>query len=183
MAQASEDQDLERLRYPVGRFEYDPQTTPYKRSVWLTAVESLPQNLREAVTGLSDQQLDTPYRDGGWTVRQVVHHVADSHMNAYVRTKLALTEASPAIKTYDEKLWAELPDSRLSVEVSLGLLDALHGRWMVLLRSMKEEAYARMWKHPEHGERTLDYLLQLYAWHSRHHCGHVRSLRERMHWV
>ena len=180
MAQA--EQDLEQLKYPVGRFTYDPQTTPYKRSIWLTSVEQLPAEMKEAVTGLSDEQLDTPYREGGWTIRQVVHHVADSHMNAYVRVKLALTETSPAIKTYDEKLWAELPDSRLSVEVSLGLLEMLHARWMVLLRTMKEEAYARRWRHPEHGERTLDYLLQLYAWHSRHHVGHVRSLRERMRW-
>jgi len=180
MAQAS--QDLEALKYPVGRFGYDPQTTPYKRSVWLTAVESLPAEMKEAVAGLSDEQLDTPYREGGWTVRQVVHHVADSHMNAYVRLKLALTEESPAIKPYEEKLWAELPDSRLSVEVSLALLEMLHARWLVLLRSMNEDAYARTWRHPEHGERTLDYLLQLYAWHSRHHVGHVRSLRERMRW-
>lgn len=180
MAEAAS--DLESLKYPVGRFTYDAQPTPYKRSIWLTTIESLPAAMKEAVAGLSDQQLDTPYREGGWTVRQVVHHVADSHMNAYVRLKLALTETSPQIKSYDEKLWAELPDSRLSVEVSLGLLEKLHARWIVLMRSMKEEAFARKWRHPEQGERTLDFLLQLYAWHSRHHVGHVRSLRERNRW-
>ena len=180
MSQAAE--DLEALRYPVGRFEHDPASTPRKRSVWLTSIESLPQTLRELVSGLSEDQLDTPYREGGWTVRQVVHHVADSHMNAYVRLKLALTEDEPRIKPYDEKLWAELPDSRLSVEVSLGLLDGLHARWTVLLRSMKDDAFARRWQHPEHGVRDLDYLLQLYAWHSRHHAGHIRSLRERSGW-
>ena len=173
---------LEALKYPVGRFEYDKQPTPHKRSMWLTSVEALPANMREAVSGLSDGQLDTPYREGGWTIRQVVHHVADSHMNAYVRLKLALTEREPAIKPYEEALWAELPDSRLSVEVSLELIDALHARWIVLLRSMRDEAFARTWKHPEHGIRDLDFLLQLYAWHSRHHVGHVRSLRERMRW-
>ena len=174
--------DLETLRYPVGRFTYDPESSALKRSVWLTSIESLPQTLRELVGGLSEQQLDTPYREGGWTVRQVVHHVADSHMNAYVRVKLALTEDNPTVKPYDEKLWAELPDSRLSVEVSLGLIDALHARWVVLLRSMKEDAFRRTWRHPEHGERDLDYLVQLYAWHSRHHCGHIRALRERSGW-
>ena len=174
--------DLETQRYPVGRFQLDSQSTPYKRSIWLTSIESLPQALRDAVTGLTEEQLDTPYREGGWTVRQVVHHVADSHTNAYVRTKLALTEDSPSIKPYDEKLWAELPDSRLSVEVSLALLDSLHARWAVLLRSLKDDAFARTWVHPEHGTRDLDYLVQLYAWHSRHHVGHVRSLRERMRW-
>ena len=174
--------DLESLKYPEGRFEYDSRADQQKRSMWLTSIDMLPTRMREAVTGLSDTQLDTPYREGGWTVRQVVHHVADSHMNAYVRLKLALTEEAPAIKPYDEKLWAELPDSRLSVEVSLELIDALHARWGVLLRSMKPETFARTWLHPEHGLRNLDFLLQLYAWHSRHHVGHVRSLRQRMNW-
>jgi len=174
--------ELEVLKYPVGRFQYDKEPTANKRSMWLTTIEALPASMREAVAGLSDEQLDTPYRQDGWTVRQVVHHVADSHMNAYVRLKLALTETEPAIKPYEEALWAELPDSRLSVEVSLELLDALHARWTVLLRSMRDDAFARTWKHPEHGVRDLDFLLQLYAWHSRHHVGHVRSLRERMHW-
>ena len=175
-------QDLEALRYPVGRFELDPASSQEKRSVWLSTMETLPREMRDAVSGLSEEQLDTPYRPGGWTVRQVVHHVADSHMNAYVRLKLALTEDSPQIKPYDEKLWAELPDSSLSVEISLALLEALHARWSVLLRSMKPDAFARTWQHPEHGVRDLDYLVQLYAWHSRHHLGHVRSLRERMRW-
>ena len=174
--------ELEDQRYPVGRFEHDTQSTPYKRSMWLTSIDALPGEMRDAVNGLSEEQIDTPYREGGWTVRQVVHHVADSHINAYVRLKLALTEDSPAIKAYDEKLWAELPDSRLSIEVSLALLDALHARWGVLLRSLKQASFERTWIHPEHGVRTLDFLVQLYAWHSRHHVGHVRSLRERMRW-
>ena len=180
MAQAAS--DLEAQRYPIGRFEHDPQPTPYKRSMWITSIDALPGAMRDAVAGLSEDQLDTPYREGGWTVRQLVHHVADSHMNAYVRLKLALTEDAPAIKAYNEKLWAELPDSRLSIEVSLALIDALHARWGVLLRSMKEAAFARTWLHPEHGARDIDFLVQLYAWHSRHHVAHVRSLRERMRW-
>ena len=174
--------DLEALRYPVGRFELDRASSPQKRAAWVTTIESLPRHMRDAVSGLSEDQLDTPYRPGGWTVRQVVHHVADSHMNAYVRLKLALTEDAPAIKPYDEKRWAELPDSGLPIDVSLALLEALHARWSVLLRALRDDTFARRWKHPEHGERDLDYLVQLYAWHSRHHVGHVRSLRDRMGW-
>lgn len=180
MAEAS--QDLERLRYPVGRFEYDTNGTAEKRAAWIAEIAALPANLRAAVRGLGDAQLDTPYRDGGWSVRQVVHHLADSHINAYVRFKLALTERAPAIKAYEEHLWAELPDSRLPVDVSLALIDALHTRWATLLDSMRDEAFARTWIHPEHGVRDLDFLVQLYAWHSRHHVAHVRSVRERRSW-
>lgn len=175
-------QDLETLRYPIGRFRIDGESSAEKRAAWIAAIEDLPRRLAEAVSGLDDARLDTPYRPGGWTVRQLVHHVADSHMNAYVRLKLALTEQAPAIKGYDEKLWAELPDSRLDVEISLALIDALHARWSVLLRSMKDETFRRQWLHPEHGARDLDFLVQLYAWHSRHHVAHVRALRERLDW-
>lgn len=175
-------QDLEALRYPIGRFLLDGAPTPEKRAGWIASIEELPARAREAVGGLNESRLDSPYRVGGWTVRQLVHHVADSHMNAYVRLKLALTETAPAVRGYDEKLWAELPDSRLPVEVSLSLLDSLHARWVALLRSMKDETFARTWLHPEHGPRDLDFLVQLYAWHSRHHVAHVRSLRERRGW-
>ena len=174
--------ELETLRYPVGRFVLDATPTSDKRAAWIATIEETPARMRDAVAGLSDTQLDTPYRRAGWTVRQVVHHVADSHINAYVRLKLALTEPAPAIKGYDEALWAELPDARLPVAVSLDLLDALHTRWSALFRSMKEEAFARQWLHPDHGARDLDFLLQLYSWHSRHHAAHIRSLRERMGW-
>lgn len=180
MAEAA--QDLERQRYPVGRFQPDGAATAAKRAQWIDQIAALPAHLRAAVAGLDDGRLDTPYREGGWTVRQLVHHVADSHLNAYVRLKLALTESAPAIKVYDEKLWAELPDAALPVEVSLALIDALHQRWVVLLRSMRDEAFARTWIHPEHGARDLDFLIQLYAWHSRHHVAHVNALRERRGW-
>lgn len=176
-------QDLETLRYPVGRFLLDRHPTPQKRDGWIAAIEALPTRMRKAVEDLDDGQLDTPYRPAGWTLRQVVHHVADSHLNAYVRLKLALTEDAPPIKGYDEKLWAELPDARLPVAISLDLLDALHARWTALLRSMTDDAFARRWVHPEHGPRDLDFLIQLYAWHSRHHVAHVSSLRERTGWV
>ena len=175
--------ELETLRYPIGRFRFDESPTPEKRALWIDAIANAPHALRDAVAGLSDAQLDSPYRPAGWSLRQVVHHVADSHVNAYVRLKLALTEERPAIKAYDEALWAELPDARLPVAVSLDLLDALHARWTLLLRSMTAEAFGRQWLHPEHGPRDLDFLVQLYAWHSRHHVAHVRSLRERMGWL
>ena len=181
MTQAT--QDLEALRYPVGRFLPESEPTPNERNAWIGTIEALPRRMREAVVGLDDARLDTPYRPGGWTLRQVVHHVADSHLNAYVRLKLALTEETPAIKGYDEKLWAELPDARLPVGVSLDLLDALHARWTTLLRSMTDDAFGRQWLHPEHGARDLDFLLQLYAWHSLHHVAHVSSLRERTGWI
>jgi hypothetical protein len=135
------------------------------------------------VHGLTDAQIDTPYRDGGWTVRQVVHHLPDSHVNAYVRFKLALTEDEPTIKTYDEAKWAELVDGRtLAIAPSLQLLEGLHARWVPLLRDMSEQQYARKLIHPDHGPRTLGWMLQLYEWHSRHHAAHVTRLRERMRW-
>lgn len=174
--------DLESLRYPLGRFQLDAEPTAGKRAEWIETIEALPRRLRDAVADLSDDQLGAQYRDAGWTLRQLVHHVADSHANAYIRLKLALTEERPVVRAYDEKRWAELPDARLPVEVSLVLLESLHARWVALLRSMKEETFSRVWLHPEHGPRDLDFLLQLYAWHSRHHVAHVVSLRERMGW-
>ncbi|HYJ80818.1 MAG TPA: bacillithiol transferase BstA [Longimicrobiaceae bacterium] len=170
-------------RYPVGRFDVEEAVTPERRAEWLRQVEEAPARLRAAVDGLSDEQLDTPYRDGGWTVRQVLHHLPDSHLNAYVRIKLGLTEEVPAIKTYEEGRWAELPDSRdTPPEVSLVLLEALHARWMVLLRALGQAEWARTFRHPEWGEMSLGKALAQYAWHGRHHVAHVTRLRERMGW-
>ena len=146
-------------------------------------IAETPARMREAVAGLSDAQLDTAYREDGWSVRQVVHHVPDSHLNAYVRLKLALTEDDPLIKPYDEGRWAQLEDSRdTPIEVSLSLLESLHARWIVLLRSLDENDFGRTFRHPDHGSVTLDWLVAMYAWHGRHHVAHITSLRERMNW-
>jgi uncharacterized damage-inducible protein DinB len=171
------------LRFPVGRFRFQAGASPAERRDWIDEVAALPARLREAVAGLSAEQWDTPYRPGGWTVRQVVHHLADSHLNAYCRFKLALTEAEPVIKPYDEAAWAELPDREVDPEVSLQLLDALHRRWVHLLRAMRPEGFVRTLSHPEQGRvLTLEAMLALYAWHGRHHVAHVTSLAERQGW-
>lgn len=164
------------LRYPIGRPEIMPELSAEQRTDLVRQIEEAPAQLRAAVEGLSEAKLDTPYREGGWTVRQVVHHVPDSHVNAYVRFRLALTEDDPTIKPYAEPAWAELADARtMAVEPSLRLLEALHERWVTLLRSMSPEQFARGFVHPEHGRRmTLDQTLQIYAWHGRHHTAHVR---------
>ena len=170
-------------RYPIGKFQPPERITAADRVTSIDAVAAVPAALRAAVRGLSDAQLDTPYRDGGWTVRQLVHHIPDSHMNAFIRFKLALTESDPAIKTYEEQLWAELPDVYATPpEVSLTLVDALHTRWVSLLRAMKEADFARAFRHPEWGLITLDRTLALYAWHGRHHIAHITELRKRQHW-
>jgi len=170
-------------RYPVGRFQRNVEATPERRSEWIEQIAQTPALLRAAVQGLTDAQLDTPYRDGGWTVRQLAHHVPDSHMNAYTRFKLGLTEDNPLIKTYDEALWAQLDDSRTTpVEASLTLLEVLHTRWVLLLRSLTDEQWSRTIQHPEWGSLPLGSLLALYAWHGRHHVAHVTALRERMGW-
>lgn len=171
-------------RYPIGKYERVKDVTPEMRGQAIGEIAVAPARLREAVIDLSEAQLETPYREGGWRVRQLVHHVADSHMNAYVRFKLALTETAPTIKPYEEKDWAELADAKtLPVTVSLGLLDALHERWVVLLRAMKETDFARTFVHPEHaGAQTVDWMLFLYAWHGRHHVAHVAALRKRKGW-
>lgn len=166
------------LRYPVGPFSVDADITPAKRTAWIRQIADAPAALRAAVTDLSPAQIDTPYRPGGWTGRQVVHHVADSHMNAFTRFRLALTEDNPTIKPYDESAWATLADSvGAPVEVSLVLLEALHTRWVTMLEAMTEEQFARPLVHPANGPMTIDRLLQLYAWHGRHHTAHVRVLR------
>jgi uncharacterized damage-inducible protein DinB len=170
-------------RYPAGRFSFDDHPTRDKRDHWIRAIAETPAALRRAVDGLSEAQLDTPYRPGGWTVRQLVHHVPDSHMNAYVRFKLALTEDTPTIRPYDEAAWALLPDTgRTPVHTSLTLLEALHRRWVTLLESLGDEHFARTLVHPDRGTVTADWLLQLYAWHGRHHTTHVTALREREGW-
>lgn len=171
--------DLEELRYPIGRFD---ASAAGPRSQQIETVGQLPDRLRAAVEGLDDAQIDTPYREGGWTVRQLVHHVADSHANAYIRFKLALTEDNPTIKAYDEAAWAKLPDSRMPVEVSLTFVAAVHARLIQLLESMSDADYEKTFRHPERGMVTLANNLALYAWHSRHHTAHITRLRERMGW-
>jgi hypothetical protein len=170
-------------RFPIGKFHYDGPPTEEQRVHLIAAIEQTPANLRAAVAGLSPQQLDTPYRDGGWTVRQVTHHVPDSHMNAYVRFKLALTEDDPTIKPYAEDRWAQLADTQSTpVEVSLALLDSLHIRWVQLMRSLKPEDWKRTFRHPELGSVPLEKNLVLYAWHGKHHVAHVTELRKKMGW-
>lgn len=171
------------LRYPIGKFHYEGSPSPDQKKKFLDEIAQTPANLRAAVKGLSDQQLDTPYRPDGWTMRQVAHHVPDSHMNAYVRFKLALTEDDPTIKPYAEDKWAQLADTQTTpLEVSLTLLENLHTRWMILLRSLKEEDWKRTFRHPEMGLVTLEKSLALYAWHGRHHVAHITNLRERNSW-
>ncbi len=174
--------DLEALRYPAGRFQAAGPYGPEERAGQIAELRVLPERLRAAVRGLNDAQLDTPYREGGWTVRQVVHHLADSHANSYVRFKLALTEDWPTVKAYDEAAWARLKDSRMPIGPSLDLVTGIHGRLVALLESMAEEDFARGFNHPERGRVTLAENLALYAWHSRHHTAHITGLRGRMGW-
>lgn len=171
-------------RYPVGKFAVEGEITPSRREEWISQIAEAPGQLRAAVHGLTEAQFNTPYREGGWTVRQVTHHIPDSHLNAYVRFKLALTEDNPTIKPYQEARWAELPDTRgTGIGVSLMLLEALHRRWVVLLRAMGEADWSRTFFHPEHQKALrLDWILAMYAWHGRHHVAHIATLRERMGW-
>jgi len=171
------------LRYPIGELPPPSAVNSVDRASAIDVIAALPDEIRHAVRNLSSSQLDTPYRPGGWTVRQVVHHMADSHLNAYVRMKLALTEETPTISPYDEKIWASLPDSTLPVEISLNLLDSLHARWAALYRSLAPADFSRTFRHPElDGLQTLDRQLQSYSWHSRHHVAHIARLREREGW-
>jgi uncharacterized damage-inducible protein DinB len=170
-------------RFPIGKFARPGNVSDADRARSLAAVAALPGEMAAAVAGLTDAQLDTPYRPGGWTVRQVVHHVADSHLNAYTRFRLALTETNPTIKPYAEAAWAELPDARTQpVDVSLALLASLHQRWSVLLTSLSAEHFSRPLTHPESGPQTLDTMLALYDWHGRHHTAHITELRKREGW-
>jgi uncharacterized damage-inducible protein DinB len=173
----------DKIRYPVGDFGVDAEVTVSKRRQWLRQMAEMPEGLAAALSGLDDRQLGTPYREGGWTPRQVVHHLADAHVNGYVRFKLALTEDLPPIKTYEEALWAETADGREApVEVSLRLLAALHQRWMILLESLSEPQFARAFSHPERGLMTIDKAIQLYAWHGVHHTAHITGFRARQGW-
>ena len=165
-------------RFPIGPFARPGKVTSAQRVALIERIASLPTRLRAAVAGLTETQLDTPYRVDGWTLRQVVHHVADSHMNAFIRTKLGVTEDRPTIKPYAEAAWAELPDSRgMPIGGSLELLAGLHQRWVVLLRGLPEAAFARTILHPESGELSIDVLVALYAWHGDHHLAHITSLQ------
>ena len=172
------------LRYPIGKYEWPATVTDGDRREWIAAIATAPAALREAILGLSEEQIATPYRPGGWTVRQVVHHLPDSHLNAYTRFKLALTEDEPVIKPYDEARWAELADTHtVPVATSLKLLEALHARWVALLAAMSGAEYGRTFRHPQHGRvLRLDQMLGLYAWHGRHHVAHVTRLRDREGW-
>ena len=172
----------EDLRYPIGKFDSNIEVTPETRKNFIQTIGELPKKIREAVHNLSDEQLDTPYRPEGWTVRQLVHHIADSHLNSICRFKLALTEDTPTIRPYFEDRWAELSDSRMPVEISLKLIEAVHARWVNLLESMTDEDFQRKLNHPESGEWILEKMLGLYAWHSLHHTAHVTNLRERNGW-
>lgn len=174
---------MENLSYPIGKYEAQPFSEKQLQQ-WLIDIQFLPQHLENAVLNLDEAQLDTPYRPDGWTVKQLIHHVADSHMNAYIRFKLGLTEQNPTIKPYEEKLWAEMADTKnLPINVSLTLLHSLHARWVEVLKSIEDAQWERTVVHPEHGRQmTLWFLLGMYAWHSRHHTAHITALRERMKW-
>lgn len=170
-------------RYPIGPFQAPASVSAAEREAWIRQIEQLPGMLVRAVDGLNEDQLDTPYRDGGWTLRQVVHHLPDSHMNAYVRFRLALTEDAPRIKPYRESRWAELADARSApVDPSLELTAALHERWVILLRALSSDDWARHFEHPDSGPFPLTRALAMYAWHGRHHLAHITSLREREGW-
>ena len=174
---------IDEIRFPVGDFVIDPAITAEKRKTWIQQIQDAPTKLRGALLGLSEDQINTRYREGGWTLKQVVHHLADAQMNGFIRFKLAMTEERPAIKTYEETLWAETSDGRdAPVEHSLQILDALHARWVIFLRSLPESGFARTFRHPQRGELTLDSALQLYAWHGVHHTAHVTEHRKRQGW-
>jgi hypothetical protein len=174
------------LSYPIGKFSFPAETSAPQRRQWIDEVAATPAGLRAAIAGLTPVQIETPYRPEGWTVRQVIHHVPESHMNAFIRFKLALTEDAPMIKPYNEAEWAKTPDvAAAPLELSLTMLDVLHQRWVLLLRAMSDADFARTYRHPEYpdaGPIGLDKMLALYAWHGKHHTRHITALRERMGW-
>jgi uncharacterized damage-inducible protein DinB len=171
------------LQYPIGKFQWEGVITDEQRRQLIAQIEQAPAQLRKALAGLTEEQVDTPYRPGGWTVRQVVHHLADANVNVYIRIRLALTEDNPTIKPFDQERWATLEDARTApTELSFALLEALHGRWVLLLKSLGPADFARTLWHPERGVMTLDRCLGMLAWHGRHHTAHVTSLRDRMGW-
>lgn len=174
---------MSNLSYPIGEFVARPTITESERQELIASLDETPARLQAALAGLSYEQLETPYRPDGWTVRQTVHHLADSHINAYVRFKLGLTEDVPTVKPYDEVAWAQLEDGQnADPKISLQLLDAVHQRWTIALRSLPSEAFARLLRHPVSGVMSLDHVLQMYEWHARHHIAHITALRERMGW-
>ena len=171
------------LRYPIGKFDPSIIITSKERQVFIDQIAEAPAKLRAAVAGLNDEQLATPYRPEGWSVRQVVHHVPDSHINSYMRFKLAMTEDQPQIRTYHEERWAELEDARTGpLDISLNLLDWLHQRWVLFLRSLQEDDFKRSFQHPEWGSVSIDMASAIYAWHGRHHVAHITALRDRSGW-
>ncbi len=172
----------EDLRYPIGKFEKPGEITPSTRSDFVNEISDLPKKLKAAVSDLNDKQLDTPYRPEGWTVRQTVHHVADSHLNSIIRFKLALTEDTPTIRPYYEDRWAELNDSFLPIDSSMKIIEGLHHRWVTVLNAMSDEDFQRKLIHPESGEWKLEKMLALYVWHGKHHTAHITKLRERENW-
>ena len=175
---------LEQLRYPIGKFVTPDTITSNDRDRYINDLEILPQQIRNAVSGLDDRQLDTPYRPEGWTIRQVIHHLPDSHLNSYIRFKWTLTEEQPLIKAYNEQLWAELPDGKTApIQISLSLLESIHSRWVWFLRNIKEEDWQRCFTHPETNKLVpLDVNLSLYSWHGKHHLAHIRSVISTQNW-
>jgi uncharacterized damage-inducible protein DinB len=183
MSSTATDIESIRLRYPIGPVQYPEQIATGHIQAWIQVLENLPADLRDATEDLTDEQLETPYRPGGWTVRQVVHHLADSHINSYVRVRRALTEENPNVSAYDENIWAQLPDARSApIDISLRLLGALHARWTALFKELTPGQWKRTYNHSEMGAVPLDKALALYAWHGRHHLAHITTLRERMGW-
>lgn len=172
----------EDLSYPIGKFDKNREVTPDLRREFVQAIAELPEMMARAVEGLNDERLDTEYRPGGWTVRQTVHHVADSHLNSICRFKLAVTEDKPTIRPYAEDLWAKLADSKMPLDVSLKIIEGIHARWIVLLESFADADFKRELIHPDSGVWTVEEFLHLYAWHSRHHTAHITRLRERNNW-
>jgi hypothetical protein len=174
---------MEDLRYPIGKVKMETEVTEAQRQQWINEIAQLPAQLKEAVKGWSTAQLDTPYRPEGWTVRQVIHHLADSHIHCYIRFRFGLTEEEPVVKPYNEVTWAELADAKTGpIELSLSMLEAIHGRWVLLLRTLPASAFSRTIRHLERGLMSMDTILNLYSWHGRHHLAHITSLRNRMEW-
>lgn len=172
----------EDLSYPIGKYDKGSEISYELRKQFIKNIAELPNNLRESVKNLNDAQLDTPYRPAGWTIRQVVHHVGDSHMNSFIRFKLALSEKNPTIRPYAEDLWAQTAEYKMPIEVSLNLIDSIHARWANLLESMSDEDFARTLTHPETGVWTLENMLGMYVWHGKHHAAHINSLKKRQNW-
>ncbi len=172
----------EDLSYPIGKYDKDTKISLEQRKQFIREIGELPNNLREMLKNMSEEQIDSPYRPEGWTIRQVVHHIGDSHLNSFIRFKLALTEKNPTIRPYAEDLWAETAEYKMPVDVSLNLINSIHRRWAALLESMSDEDFARTLNHPETGVWTLENLLGMYVWHGKHHTAHINNLKKRSGW-